>query len=140
MGDFTNDMHETVLNKMPGTLILLNNYLSLKLGYHRIHFIWAFLLLITFSILSYNVFYSDAGLEGKNTFVTLFFNSLFKYAITLIVISLVSYLFFHIQINILIISVYLNVLRSVVHYKSHVEKIGSKETVLTIKKIVSNFK
>ncbi|HEY8781895.1 MAG TPA: hypothetical protein VIM16_09790 [Mucilaginibacter sp.] len=135
MGDFTNDTHETVLNKMPGTLILLNNYLSLKLGYHHIHLLWAFLLLITYSVLSYNVFYSGSKSEAKNTFVSLFFDSLFKYVLILIVISLASYLFFHIQINILVIGVYLNILHSVVHYKNQIEKMWIKDVVLSVKKI-----
>jgi len=50
MGDFNNDTHETIYGSTPGTLILLNVYLSLVNGQHLISCWWLIFLLLAFSV------------------------------------------------------------------------------------------
>lgn len=105
MGDFENDLHETISGKQPGSLILVNVYLSLVKGYQYMKWQWLlflYLSLFVFSILMIKK--EEAQKTKKNNWL----KYLIKSSTILAVISILSYLIFNVSIQILILIVYIN--------------------------------
>lgn len=115
MGDLQNDTHNTIFGPMAGTLILLNTYLTLEGGHHRLPWMWLIFLIVSYSLLSYRVFFAhkkDITASGKRKKITEkypFLLSFFGYLFILGLLSVLSYLIFGIHVNILIIAIYFNV-------------------------------
>ncbi len=115
MGDLQNDTHNTIFGPMAGTLILLNIYLTLEGGHHRLPWTWFIFLIVSYSLLSYRVFFAhkkDITAPGKREKITEkypFLLSFFGYLFILGLLSVLSYLIFGIHVNILIIAIYFNV-------------------------------
>lgn len=53
VGNFETDVHDTPVGKMPGSLILLNTYLSLLNGNHQFSFGWIATMLLIFFLISF---------------------------------------------------------------------------------------
>lgn len=56
IGDFSGDVHPTVLGPMPGPLLLVNTFLGLEAGDNRMSFGWLLLMWLGFGIVSYDGF------------------------------------------------------------------------------------
>ncbi len=110
MGDFRTDMHPTIYGETPGTLILLNSYLALKNGYHRVSWVWVLCLLLFYTAASYKLFFSRENRELRGIRRYSFMAALLNYLALFAVAAILSYLLFRIYINILILAVYFNCL------------------------------
>lgn len=135
----TSDMHSTPIGTMPGTLILLNTYLTLDSKENLIKPYMIFILLLSYFLISLDVFSSKDLSERKFTRIISsnktgkFFIKIFTYIFYLGVTSLIIYFLYNIHINILIIAVYLKILDSILTYarQKPVEKDG-KEIAMKI--------
>lgn len=142
IADFENDTHATIYGKTPGTFILLNTYLMLKSGYHIVSGWWVLLMVISFTFLSYFLFF----LEGKQSAELAqrkysFFASFFNYLFKLGVISIVSYILFNVYVNILIFAVYLNCISYALGLNNKTRQLPKiTELFKTVKKTYFNFK
>jgi hypothetical protein len=58
VGNFDGDIHNSPLGKMPGTIILFDIYLSLINGNQYVPVLWIFLIVLSFSVLSYKAIYN----------------------------------------------------------------------------------
>jgi hypothetical protein len=116
IGNFKDDKAGSVIGDMPGPLMLTNAYLSLEYKDNRISIAWVLYLLTTLSLLSLaTLFYREKWMRLEATFLqrhpTLQLTAKFLgYATCLYAIALGSYLFFHVYINILILSLYFSAL------------------------------
>jgi hypothetical protein len=112
MGDFKNDVHETVFGSMPGTLILLNAYLTLLNGYHLINWGWLFFILGGYTIFSrLMLFPEDDNVKIKNIN---WLGPLLGSITYLSILSILSYLLFNIHIQVLVLTLYMTLLRFIV--------------------------
>lgn len=112
MGDFNNDVHETVFGSAPGTLILLNVYLSLKSGSHLINWWWVFFLIVAhMSFSRLMLFPKDDDVKVKNI---KWVGPLLVSATYLSLLSICSYIFFNIHIQVLVLTLYINLVRYVI--------------------------
>lgn len=112
LGSFSgnNDKHETWLGDLYGPLILLNTYLALVNGENVITWGWFVLLFLSFFLMSFFLFWQT---NIKKTKIIMWLNhwlnrGLFKHVIRLMtyvfglsLISLISFLFFNIHLNIM---------------------------------------
>ena len=116
IGNFYDDVHETSLGKMPGSLILFNSYLSLVYGNHIVSVGWVLFLVVSFSFLSYTAFYRRMPklkmpwkapiyrhLESFLSKYVSFFGMVF-------LLSLCSFFLFNIHVNILVVSFYFSMI------------------------------
>lgn len=124
IGDFKErDMHETVFGKTPGSLILLNAYLSLVNKENIVSVPFLMALFGVCLLLSFHIF-SGKRLEERQWRIRMirsvirgrFIAKLVNYLLILGAFSVISYLIFNIHINILLIAAYLTVLESLVRY------------------------
>ena len=115
MGDFNNDTHETIYGSTPGTLILLNVYLSLMDGQHLISLWWWIFLLVGFTFFSRRMLFPEPDPithKYANLWVPLLRSATF-----LSILSIVSYLIFKQHIQVLVLTLYVNVLRFIIQLK-----------------------
>lgn len=112
MGDFHGDVHDTVFGSMPGTLILLNVYLTLLNGYHLITWEWLLFILVGYSIFSrLMLFPEDSDVKIRNIN---WLGPLLGSITYLSILSVLSYLFFNIHIQVLILTLYITLLRFII--------------------------
>lgn len=124
MGDFdVHDIHETVFGDMPGPLILVNAYLSLVNGDNHISLSFLIVLFFVYLLISDNMFYGTKIEERQWTIRIIrsvirgrFIAKLLNYLLVMSLVSVLSYFFFNIHINILFIAAYLTVLGDAVRY------------------------
>ncbi|NRF37965.1 CHASE2 domain-containing protein [Pedobacter foliorum] len=115
MGDFNSDIHETVFGPTPGTLILLNVYLTLKSGYHLITWYWIIFLIVAYTAFSrLMLFPKDDDVKVKNI---KWLGPLLVSATYLSVLSVCSYFFFNIHIQVLILTLYINLIRYIIRLR-----------------------
>lgn len=115
MGDFQNDVHSTILGSMPGTLILLNAYLTLAKGYHLISWTWLSFILTGYLIFSRLMLFPA---EPKHQLQSSKWLGPLLGSITyLSILSILSYLFFNIHIQVLILTLYITLLRFIVSFQ-----------------------
>lgn len=123
VGDFLEaDLHQTIYGSNAGPLIHLNAYLNLKENKNSIS-IWFFMyLLLWYSAFSFFLFketpVNSLKWVGKiqiSRWGGFLFDYL-KYALFLLLMSVVSYLIFGIHLNILIISLYFSVAEYLIEY------------------------
>lgn len=139
MGDFNNDTHETIYGRTPGTLILLNVFLSLIKGQHLINIWWLIFILIAFTIFSRRMLFPEQDAithQYSNLWV-----QLLKSATFLSIVSILSYLIFNQHIQVLVLTLYANIIRFIIQLKKsdwHWSQL--KNWFLTIRKTYLNFK
>ncbi len=142
IADFEHDTHATIYGKTPGTFILLNTYLMLRSGYHIVSVWWVLLMIMSYTVLSYFLFFHKSKLGTLNVQTKhLFFASFFNYIFKLGFISVVSYVLFNVYVNILIFAVYLNCLSYVIGLKNKTKQLPKiNELFMMVKKAYFNFK
>lgn len=141
-GDFDNDVHSTLYGTTTGTLILLNTYLTLQKGYHVVSVLWVLMMLVFFTLISYQLFYKKRFFTSlqKNKRYS-FIASYLNYVILLAVISIASYLLFNVYVNILIIALYLNCISFLIDLKNKTRKIPKfQEIYSNVKDTYFNFR
>ena len=112
------DMHQTLVGNMPGVIILLNIFLTLKESENLIKPLFLFILFITYFLISLDVFSDKNILERKyirklsQHRVGKFFVRLLKYMVYLIFASVIIYILYNIHINILIMAIYFKLVDS----------------------------
>lgn len=108
MGDFVNDKHETSFGVMPGSLILLNVYLSLMDGAHLISLGWLLFMIVAFTLYSRIIIF-NWQMPGSRKSTSWFLN-LLKNATLLTIISVCSYFLFNVGIQILFLTIYTGII------------------------------
>ncbi|MFA5010471.1 MAG: CHASE2 domain-containing protein [Ignavibacteria bacterium] len=112
------DMHQTLIGTMPGSIILLNVFLTLKESENLIKPLFLAILFLTYFLISLDVFSDKNILERKyirmlsQNRIGKFFVKLFKYISYLIIASVIIYILYNIHLNILIIALYFNFIDS----------------------------
>lgn len=115
------DMHQTLIGNMPGSIILLNVFLTLKESENLIKPLFLVILFITYFLISLDVFSDKNILERKyikmlsQNRIGKFFVKLFKYISYLIIASVIIYILYNIHLNILIIALYFNFIDSLLN-------------------------
>lgn len=112
VGDYKNDIHQTVFGAIPGPLILFNAYLTLKDGSYEMSIWWLIFLFLSFWFLSF-VAFSGLKLEWPTAFLKPqreWIEETLNESFLLILITILSYAIFNIHINILILIVYLTII------------------------------
>ncbi|NEU09667.1 CHASE2 domain-containing protein [Flavihumibacter sp. R14] len=139
MGDFQNDVHDTVFGSMPGTLILLNAYLTLLNGYHLISWGWLLFILVGYIIFSrLMLFPEDDDVKIKNIN---WLGPLLGSITYLSILSILSYLLFNIHIQVLILTLYITLLRFIIKVKqSDWDRARVKEWALQLRETYFDFK
>jgi hypothetical protein len=115
MGDFNNDTHETIYGSTPGTLILLNVFLSLMDGQHIISIWWWLFLLVGFSVFSRKMLFPEPD-PLTHKYAKLI-GPLLKSVTYLSLLSIISYLLFRQHIQVLVLTLYMNALRFMIQLK-----------------------
>jgi len=105
MGDFENDIHDTPFGPMPGSLIMLNTYLSLLDGKHLVSTIWIIYLLFAYTLLSKIILFHHSLSEKRKLKR---FGIFIKSGIYLVVASLISYIIFGHHLQVLFVTLYIN--------------------------------
>ena len=139
MGDFNNDTHETIYGSTPGTLILLNVYLSLMDGQHLISLWWWIFLLVGFTFFSRRMLFPEPD-PITHKYANLWI-PLLRSATFLSILSIVSYLIFKQHIQVLVLTLYVNALRFIIQLKKsdwHLSQL--KSWFLEIRETYFNFK
>ena len=120
IGNLNEDIHNTSLRIMPGSLVLFNTYLSLYDGYHLIHWTWFIFILLCFGFLiHFSLFREEKQKVQKNKMLGEFLKQLASLAFLTIAISIVSSLIFKVHITILPVIIYIE---SVRFFKKYVLK------------------
>lgn len=107
LGNFDMDKAQTAIGEMPGTVVLANIYLTLKNGHHLVSIWWFLVLLVVFTVLSYLAWFKKmpkVNLHLKIIFaeqIAKFINNYCSYVGVMLFVSLLSFLLFHIYVNIL---------------------------------------
>lgn len=123
LGDFEKyDIHDTLLGEMPGPLILLNAYLTLKNNTNQLSWIFLIFIFLSYFVLSTIIFFPEDPLEriikkvtGDNK-VTEFITSALSYFLLLVLIVLSCYLVFGILLNVLWLVFYLYIIDKLVTF------------------------
>ncbi|MEY2903103.1 MAG: hypothetical protein RLY89_2209 [Bacteroidota bacterium] len=115
MGDFNNDTHETIYGSTPGTLILLNVYLSLMDGQHLISLWWWIFLLVGFTFFSRRMLFPEPD-PITHQYANLWI-PLLRSATFLSILSIISYLLFKQHIQVLVLTLYVNTLRFIIQLR-----------------------
>jgi hypothetical protein len=108
MGDFMQDKHKTTFGVMPGSLILLNVYLSLIEGAHLISLSWLLFMILAFTLYSRIIIFNwqqPSLIKSSKWFL-----NLLKSATLLAIISVCSYFLFNIGIQVLFLTIYTGIL------------------------------
>jgi hypothetical protein len=123
IGDFSEaDIHDTIHGRMPGPLILLNIFLSLESGDNLYNLWFILFLFIGYFIVSYKCYTHYDLLDDLLwklvawTGVKRFSLSFMGYILYFIILSVFSYFIFNIQLTILILALYMELLEWVVKY------------------------
>ncbi|WP_285060170.1 hypothetical protein [Pedobacter ginsengisoli] len=115
LGDFNTDVHETIFGSTPGTLILINVYLSLQAGQHLVSVWWMLFLLTGYLVFSRIMLFPPPEDEDHPPS---WFGPLLGSATYLAVFSMVSYMLFNQHLQVLIITLYINLLRFIIQQRN----------------------
>jgi len=112
IGDFENDLHQTYNENEPGSLIIANLLISLKLGTNQITFGWIIFMLICFSLLSAIILFPTKSIISalermKETTIGVMVLEFFTFFLITGLISFLSFIFFRKHIDIFFVSIYL---------------------------------
>ena len=115
IGDFYNDRHETVFGTVPGPMIVHNAYLTLRDRETLIRFRWILMLFVLFFWMSWRVWREEHSGDrswlwsrSKTALGRLVADSIDD-TFFLVLGTVLSYLFFNIHINILVLLIYLKI-------------------------------
>lgn len=116
IGDFDNDIHKTAFGFMPGLLIIFNAYLTLSNQDNIINLGWLLLMIVGFTWISYRTL-TGRGFnllhllknKFKSGWIHFILDSLDE-LFFLSILTILSYLFFNIHINILVLFIYLKLI------------------------------
>lgn len=138
LGDFNSDVHETVFGSTPGTLILINVYLSLTEGQHLIGMWWLMFLFVGYLMFSRIMLFpppEDAHHPSS------WFGPLLGSATYLALFSMASYLLFNQHLQVLIVTLYINLLRFIIQQRNAKwSKADLKNWLLELRETYFNFK
>ncbi len=116
VGDFKDDMHQTVFGDLPGPLIVHNAYLTLQEGESLIQWSWLLMLFSLFFWMSWRVYIEEKKRErsqwwknSKTTLGRIIADSIDD-TFFLVIGTILSYILFNIHINILILLIYLKIM------------------------------
>ncbi|WP_182921067.1 CHASE2 domain-containing protein [Pedobacter planticolens] len=138
IGDFNADAHDTIYGSTPGTLILLNIYLTLKDGQHIVSMWWVLFLIIGYTVFSRLMLFPAPDEDENNPS---WFGPLLASASYLAIFSIVSYLLFNQHIQVLIITLYINTLRFIIQMRQvEWNKTQFKKWLLELRETYFNFK
>jgi len=108
IGNFESDVHETIAGNSPGTLILLNVYLSLKDSNHLIKPLWLIFMLLMLSVFSYFLlFRTKRSIEKRRI---RWIGPLLASATFFTILSMLSHILFNQPIQILLLTLLCNAL------------------------------
>ena len=115
LGDFdgNTDVHETIFGETPGSLILLNAFLSIEKGDNLVGLSFIIYIMIGYFLISLKCFTQSKFIENFiSRLLRLkddnFFIEIASYVTLLISMSVLSYYLFNIHLAILFLSIYLN--------------------------------
>jgi hypothetical protein len=138
IGDFNADVHETIFGATPGTLILLNIYLTLKDGQHLVSIWWLIFIFIGFTVFSRLMLFPAPDEDENNPS---WFGPLLASATYLTLFSIISYLLFNQHLQVLIITLYINLLRFSIQMRQvEWNKTQFKKWLFALKETYFNFK
>lgn len=118
VGDFEDrDIHNTIYGKTPGPLILLNAFLALERGDNQVSFVFIFLLLLAYSLISYKAITVNDPITvwvkkkfKDYNFIVEFTADVTFYLICFGIVSIITYYSFGIHLAILFLSFYMHFL------------------------------
>ena len=117
IGNLNEDIHNTSLRIMPGSLVLFNTYLSLYDGYHLIHWTWFVFILICFGFLiHFSIFREEKHSVQKNKMIGEFLKQLASLAFLTIALSLISSIIFKVHITVLPVIIYIESVKFIKKY------------------------
>lgn len=147
IGDFVNDRHSTIYGDMPGTLIILNAYLTLKHGKSLLSVGLILFLLLGFGIISYT-FFIDGTIRIKGVALKILehergiLHFFYYYGLFLTAMTVIVYYVFGMHIGIFFHLLYLKVI-DWLYRKKYLEwleeiKIRLKKLKSIYRKIIKN--
>ncbi len=113
IGDFREDVHQTVFGQLAGPVVLHNAYLTLKEGGNLISWVWLLLFYLFFWWLSYRITKesndkrSVSPSNRSKTALGAILKDSIDEAFILVLATIVSYFVFNIHVNILVLLLYL---------------------------------
>lgn len=123
LGNFYTDMHNTYLGTVPGSLLLINSFLTLRDHSIALSFKWILFLWVLFLLMSYFIFIhperklANVQKKIKPKFLQGFIKTYLSYAGVLIVVNFLSYLFFGIIFSLFYVATWLAMLETVLEKK-----------------------
>ena len=147
MGDLQDrDIHKTILGTMPGSMILLNVYLTLVNKENIINIFLLLILFLAYFFVSYDLFSKKNIKERKSVKVIMqykfgkFFVNYLGYLLYLGILSTFLYILYNIQINIFILAVYLKIIELFInHFRTEKDKRDKKSFFKNIYKFRKEF-
>lgn len=128
IGNFDSDIHTTPAGKMPGALILLNSYLTIR-NEGNVSWLWALFMIASLSYTSYMLFFKKimAPDVGKrpwlDLFMQFFVNKYFSFGGICLLLIILSTFIFGVQPNVSIVLSYLLIVNFWLEfYKKHYKK------------------
>jgi hypothetical protein len=147
MGDLQDrDIHKTILGTMPGSMILLNVYLTLVNKENIINIFLLLILFLAYFFVSYDLFSKKNIKERKSVKVIMqykfgkFFVNYLGYLLYLGILSTFLYILYNIHINIFILAVYLKIIELFInHFRTEKDKRDKKSFFKNIYKFRKEF-
>lgn len=128
IGNFESDIHDTPVGKMPGPLILLNSYLTIRNESHA-GWLWAIFMIAGLSYTSYLLFFlkvkpPDVGKRPWLDFIMeIFVNKYFSFSGICLVLIILSTFIFSVQTNMSAVLMYLLTINFLkIFYEKHYKK------------------
>ena len=145
VGNFGQDMHSTPVGQMPGSVLLANIYLSLLNRQQIVHSGFFLLLFLVFSSLSYLAWFGKMPeihirVKWLNTIFTKFVRSYISYFGSMVALSLLTVLFFHIQVALFLPSAIFSGIEYIRYQKFSLFKTASAAPSLPVPVAATNSK
>ena len=128
IGNFDTDVHSSIVGDMPGPLILLNSYLTLRNGAHA-NWLWALFMIFLMSVISYHLFFGKVAAPDlkKGPWVALlmeiFVNNYISFSGICLLMVILSSLVFSVQLNMALLLTYLCAVNFFINfYQKHFKK------------------
>lgn len=125
LGDFSDrNIHSTITGDLPGPLILINAYLSLKAEENQVHWLMILFLFTSFTVVSYIVFKDDDALElfikrmfpNSPLMIKLF--EFISYFFILIITSFLTYMIWGFQLTVVWLVMYVKIVDWFIGYRA----------------------
>ncbi len=116
VGDFDNDVHDTSIGRLAGSLINLNAYISLSEGRHKISWLYTTLLFVIYSLIALSLIKRQSpidmipALRRRKSTTMRFLFSLVGFSVVLSLLSLLLYLTGGIIYSIVLPSLYFSLI------------------------------